>query len=754
MLCCIRERLGLAVWAALAVSSESVRAQAPPVETVVSAEEIKREQVIPESALPENAPAESEPGEPASSSVLAQANTTAEIIVMGQRQPSYKADEASAGTKIPAPLRDIPQSIQVLDRELMDDLAIVRAGDLIKNVSGIYREGVGTDDRFVFRGFTTSDFLRDGFPDRRRSFRDTAATERIEVLKGPASVLYGRIEPGGTLNYVTKRPLFDQAASLEVKADSEGLLRPTADLSTVTTDGKLGLRVNGAYEHGGTFRDFSFSDRQFGAAVMAWRPREGTQVSVEVEAMNDRRRLDPGLPQFGKGPAPVPVSRTVNEPGDEIAVQDRLVGYTVEQRLSSAWEFRHAVRAGETSVQEHEARAARSTTLIDGVKRHELQEAGDPRWDGIVGRQASVSDKQQDQLTVQAELIGDFEIVGMRHKLLLGLDVDRFTSSTKSFRSAIIESNGINVYQPVYGNFVVPAALEQDNFSDSAIRTNAVYVQDLIELAPQWKLLAGARYDDTRSSTDNFKTNTSAAVEPHQLSPRAGIVWQPADSLSIYTSYSESFVPVIGQTFAGELFEPTLGKQVEGGVKGEWLDGRLGATMAVFKIVKDNVSVSDPDNSGYSIQTGQTTSDGVEFDLSGSPSPGLRMIGNLSFADVRITQDTTEANVGRRPRNVPTHGGGLSASYDFQGERWRGFGGRLGMHYVGERFGENSAARPNFFLPSYTRWDAGFWYKAERWRLALNVENLLDKTYYVAVNNNLIFPGAPVGASISLSYDL
>ena len=677
-----------------------------------------------------------------------------EVRVVGTRLRSYRAKEASAGTKISAPLRDIPQSIQVLDREMLDDLGIVRGTDLTKDVSGVYREGVGTDDRLVFRGFTTSEFLRDGFPDRRKLFRDTASTERVEVLKGPASVLYGRLEPGGTLNYVTKRPQFYPGASVRMRADSEGAVRPSADLSLATPGGTLGLRVNGAYEYGKNFRDFSFSDRKFGSAVLAWRPFDGTQISAEVEVLNDRRRLDPGLPQFGRGPAQLPVQRTTNEPDDELFVQDRLYGYTVEQRLGSTWQVRHALRLGNLRSREHEARAARSSTMIDGVKRSDLQETGDPRWDGIVGRQASAGTRRDNQLTVQAELTGDFAVFGMRHKLLTGVDVDRFTSSRQSFRSAIIESNGINVYEPKYGNFVVPDALEQDNFSDNLLRAHALYFQDLIKLASQWTLLVGARFDDTRTSTDDFKTGKFSAVEGRQLSPRAGIVWQPGDQLSLYTSYSESFLPVIGQTFAGELFKPVLGKQMEGGVKAEWLDGRLGATMAVFTIKKDNVSVSDPDNPGFSIQTGQTTSDGIEFDVTGSPLPGLRMIANASLADVRITKDTTQANVGRRPRNVPTRGGGLSMNYDLGGARWwGGLGGRLGVHHVGERSGESNASRPPLFLPSYTRWDAGVSYKSTSWRLALNVENLFNKTYYLAINNGLIFPGAPLRAWVSLAYD-
>ncbi|MEY4544227.1 MAG: hypothetical protein RL685_422 [Pseudomonadota bacterium] len=678
-----------------------------------------------------------------------------EVRVLGARHNAYRQSEASGGTKVPAALREIPQSIQVLDREMMEDLNVVRGTDVARNVSGVQREGVGTDDRLVFRGFTTSEFLRDGFPDRRRMFRDTASTERIEVLKGPASVLYGRIEPGGTLNYVTKKPEFYSGASASLTADTQGTLRPTADLSLASPGGTLGLRVNGAYEYGQSFRDYSFSDRKFGAAVAAWRPSEDTNVYVEAELLNDRRRLDPGLPQFGRGPANVPVSRTTNEPNDQLHVKDQLYGYTVEQRLGAAWKLRNALRVGKLNSREHEARAARSTTEIDGVPRNVLQETGDPRWDGIVGRQASAGTREDIQIVGQLEAMGDVSLLGMPHKLLVGVDVERWTSARRSFRSDIVEENGINLYQPQYGSFVVPAELDEDNFSDNMILSQGLYVQDLIKLGSQWTLLLGGRFDHARSSIDDFRADTSQSVSHDQLSPRAGLVWQATDSLSLYSSYSRSFVPVIGQTFAGELFDPTLGRQLEGGVKTEWFDGRLGGSLSVFRIVKDNVSVPDPDNTGFSIQTGQTTSDGIELDLTGSPTRGLRVIGNLTLADVRITRDTTQANIGRPPRNVPEGSGGAAMSYDFPGEGWwAGFGARVGMHHVGRRYGETNPTRAPLFLPAYTRFDAGLTYRAAGLRASLNVENVLDETYYVAINNGLIFPGAPVRGWMTVSYEL
>lgn len=209
-------------------------------------------------------------------------------------------------------------------------------------------------------------------------------------------------------------------------------------------------------------------------------------------------------------------------------------------------------------------------------------------------------------------------------------------------------------------------------------------------------------------------------------------------------------MPVIGQDYAGALFEPTSGKQVGFGAKGEWLAGKLLASVAAFRIEKDNISVTDPDHAGFNIQTGQITSDGLEFDVSGSPLPGLNLIGNLALTDARVTRDTRATVLGKRPANTPSKGGGLWASYELQDAQWRGVGVGLGVHHVGRRQGDSTGT---FFLPAYSRWDASLSYRAAAWRVALKMENLFDKTYYVSAHDTLgTYPGAPRGVMLSSSY--
>lgn len=746
MRCCMRKKeLGLAIGAIFAIAGHSANAQepAPAGPSITTA-----------ASKPEWAPSGSAAHEGTSTEILLAASVSAApagmeatdlsaVVVTAERLDAYKVDDATAGTKIAAPLRDIPQSIQVLSREMIQDQGVFRAVDLVQNVSGVFRGNAVFGDNFIFRGFSTSDFLRDGYPDRRGSIRELAGIERLEVLKGPASVLYGRLEPGGTLNYVTKQPLANPLYSAEVKADTEGLLRSTVDISTGNPEGTFGVRFNGAYEHGPNFRDYSFSDRRFGSAVAVWKPGEDTRVSVEFEALNDRRLLDRGVPRFGAGPANIPVRRLISEPDDDRIVKDRLAGYTIEHRLSDAWQLKHAVRAYEYGNQDHRTRFLQSPAQI----------AGDPNWDGFVNRDLLLRDTDEDQITAQVELIGDVEMLGMRHQLLVGIDLDRARANQNgASASRIVASNGINIFAPVYGNFV-PVGLKPNSATESEIRANAVYAQDLIELAPQWKLLVGARYDQVRSeSRDLLRPDRSGAVEPSALSPRAGVVWQPSEMHSLYSSYSESFVPVIGQTFDGDLFDPTTGKQAEVGIKSEWFGGRLGASLAAFKIIKGNLTTDDPVNDGFSIQTGEVQSEGIEFDIQGSPMRGLNLIGNLAYADVQTTQSDTPALIGRAPPNTPSKGGGLRVSYEVQNGRWRDLGASFGVHYVGERSGDD---RGTFLLPSYSRWDAGLSYRPGRWWVALNVENLFDKTYYISAHNTLgIYPSAPRAATLTIGFAL
>lgn len=680
--------------------------------------------------------------------VAPQANTLKEVRVTSSEETSYRETEAVGGTKIAAPLRDIPVSVQVVPRAVIDDQGAIRTDDIVLNASGV---NIGapssrSGDNFIFRGFSTSEFLRDGIPDRRRSMRDTANIEQIEVLKGPASVLYGRIEPGGTLNYITKRPLFMPRHEASVRVDQYGLVRPTVDLSTVSEGGTVGLRLNAALEHGGTYRDYSFSDRKFVSGVVGWRLTKDTEVSVEFETLEDRRSNgdDMGIPFYRGAPAPIPLSRLLSEPEHFRDTSDRLFGYTLDHRFNSEWKVKHALRY-----------TTQTTGLIkDNLNSRSVSNQFISNVDpvtGKIGRNFAEQNTDRDTLTAQVELSGDIRLGGMRHQVLFGVEADRIESTDNNWSAnAGVAGNQLDIFNPVYGK-LSREGFKQTTLSDSSIRSNALYMQDLIELAPQWKALAGLRYDRARNTSANRLNKTSAAADSSAVSPRAGIVWQPTGTLSVYGSYAESFVPVIGQDFAGNLFKPTTGKQLELGVKSDWFDGKLSASAAVFKIKKANISAPDPDHDGFNIQTGEITSEGFEFDVAGSPMRGLNLIANFSVADVRTTKETRPALVGMRPSNTAEKTARLWASYEMQSEALRGWGVGVGGTFVGDRVNNNSQ-RDFHTVPSYVRWDANLWYRAAKWRVALKLENVFDKIYYISSNNLVLSPGAPRNLSVTASY--
>jgi iron complex outermembrane receptor protein len=674
---------------------------------------------------------------PASAQEAPAADTArvAEVVVMASRSGE------ALSAKVDAPLRDIPQSIQVISTKLIQDLVALRVEDVLQQVSGVARGNTSLNgDSFIFRGFSSSEFLRNGYPDRRPSLRDLAAIERVEVIKGPASALYGRSEPGGTLNFVTKEPLAAPYYSLSFLVDSFGYINPTADLSTVTSDGRLGVRVNASYQNGGNFRDFSFAHRNFGSAAISWRPDEKTRLLINLELMDDRRSWDRGLPSTAAGPAPVPISRLLSEPTDFRKVREKLFSYAVDRKLGAGWTLRNALVVSRSNSNNVRTRFLNNTlNLATGqIDRDRLG----PR----IGQEKQLAA----QLEASGQLTGPGRIV---HKVLLGASLDNYETRDNTFQGTrLVASNQINIYAPVYGNFVAQNFRENTR-SVSKIKAKGVYAQDLIELTPSLKALFSLRYDESTSTSTNLLTGVRGAADSTGYSPRAGVVWQPSQAVSFYGSYSQSFVPVSGQDVTGKLFEPTVGKQVEAGVKSELFDHRLALSAAVFDIRKNNISVPDPANEGFSIQTGEVTSTGFELDARAAPLSGLSLTASLSVLDVRITKDTRPGALGRRPANVPNTSAGLWAGYDAPSGRLAGWGVGLGGNYVGRREVDDLGAP--FTLAPYVRVDASLRYTSRQWRATLKLNNLFDKVHFVnggVGNINGIYPGAPRNVTFAVSH--
>ncbi|TVP56991.1 MAG: TonB-dependent siderophore receptor [Nodularia sp. (in: Bacteria)] len=653
-----------------------------------------------------------------------------ELVVTGQ-QDGYRVREGSTATRTDTPLRDIPASIQVIPRQILEDQNTIRIQDALENVSGINKRGNygGTDaGAYLIRGFVLDGNYRNGFRDNNQlTTVDPANIERIEVLKGPASVLYGQLEPGGIINVVTKQPLSTPYYSVDLNVGNYAFYRSSFDLSgPLTEDGSLLYRLNVAYQNSGSFRDFNFTERLLIAPVITWNLSDRTSVTFDFEYLDNRFRFDRGLPSTDGSPTPIPISRYLGYPDLSIRETPAFrVGYRFEHEFSDNWQFRNALSI--SSTRETGVAAFGQAPLLEGRLRR---------------INASNIDATRENYTLQTELTGKLNTGSIGHQLLLGLELSRNTNITNFSES--ISLPPIDVFNPNYNPVGLPnlsdPRLAIDFDADNLyFRTDAlgIYLQDQITLTDNLKLLIGGRFDTTEYDADIFGSLRNQSDTA--FSPRAGIVYQPIEPISLYASYSSSFRPVIGFSQAGTPFEPATGTQYEIGIKAD-ITEQLSATLAAFEITKSNITTPDPDNFNFLIQVGEQRSRGIEFDMTGEILPGWRIITSYTYTDAIVTKDNRIA-VGNRFFNVPQHAASLWTTYEIQQGSLQGLGLGLGLYYVGDRFADNQNTST---MVNYFRTDSAIYYKRDNWRLGLNIRNLFNTTYYeTSQSRNIIYPGAP-----------
>ncbi|KAM3090860.1 TonB-dependent siderophore receptor [Phormidesmis sp. 146-35] len=647
-----------------------------------------------------------------------------EIVVTERQQRGYRVPNASTATRTDTPLRDIPGSIQVIPRQILDDQKTTRIQEALENVSGVRKEGNygGTDaGGFNIRGFAQDGNFRNGLADNDfYSTVDTANIDRIEVLKGPASVLFGQAEPGGIVNVVTKQPLRTPYYSAEFNVGSYAFYRPSFDISgPLTPNSSVLYRLNAAYQNSESFRDFNFTERVFVAPVITWNISDRTTLTFDLEYQNSNYLFDRGLPSLGDRPAPIPISRLIGLPQSVYDDSTFRVGYRLEHQFSKDWQLRNAFS--------FVSGRSEGTYAIGGYGLVDDQFA--PIY---IGR----DNFSRKIYTLQTELVGRFKTGSIVHQPLLGVELRRNDWTYSSFDVA--DPILLDIFNPNY-DVEFPAIPDEKTFSYTTRRdTLGIYLQDQITLAENLKLLVGGRFDAFRRK-DDFGTPEEESLTA--FSPRAGIVYQPIKPISLYASYARSFQPdrFLGRSATSEPFKPTEGTQYEIGIKAD-ISNRLSATLAAFQITKTNVLTPDPNDPDSSIQVGEQKSKGIELDVSGEISPGWNIIASYAYTDA-ITSEDNNIPVGNRLINVPRHAASLWTSYELQSGNLKGLGFGLGLYYVGDR---NADLENTSILPSYFRTDSAIYYKRDNWRIALNFRNLFNKTYYeTSQGRDIIYPGAP-----------
>lgn len=647
-----------------------------------------------------------------------------QVTVAGERASGYVHPNSRGATRTDTPIREVPQAVRVIGTQQIEDLGALRLADTVDYVSGVARlnDFGGTWDNYAIRGFSSTDmgFLVNGFPGSRgyNPPRDTATVERFEFLKGPAGAVYGSSEPGGTINIVTKKPKFSTHNVAEFSVGSRGLRRGTFD-STGALGSSVAYRLNAMVEEGDSRSDLLGNNRTLFAPALTWLVDSRTTLNYEGEFLRADTPLDRGVINVRGVLDTLPRDRVLNEPGDDnMTLTSDTHQLTLERTLADNWRAKLGASYKESTFDGHYTEA---TSL-----------AADNR---TLNRQATWRQLPSRDVAVQAELEGKFSTGAIGHTLLVGAEASRLWMNTEILRSA---NTPIDIYAPVYGT-PAPALTMRTSSSDERQRVKAVFVQDQLSLSPQWKLLVGLRHDDYSQELDNRVAKTSTSRDQSAVSPRAGLTWLPNDWTSLYVSAGKSFRANNGTDIAGNAFDPQRSTAYEAGWKLQTRDERLGATFAVYDIAKTNVLTAS-DVPGYSVAAGKIKSTGFEADVYGQVDRHWRVSGNLSYDDARVTQDKTLPS-GARLANVPEWSAGLLAMREDTLASGRRYGIGAGVNYVGNRAGNNA---DTYSLPGYTTARLTSWWQLTKAvRLAVDVHNLFDRTYYTSSWNNLyVMPGA------------
>ncbi|MCC7698146.1 TonB-dependent siderophore receptor [Janthinobacterium sp. EB271-G4-7A] len=663
------------------------------------------------------------------------------VTVKAERQ-HYRSLSATGATKTDALLMDLPQSVRVLTGDLLRDAGVTTLAGALDLASGIAKQSPlgGLWDSYAMRGFTGdpnfgSDYMVNGFSSSRgyNGMRDGGNTQAIEVLKGPASALYGRGEPGGTVNITTKKPKFAPEYSADVSFGSFQTRRAALDL-TGPLSATIAYRLNAAHEEGHSFRDTLKVERSLFSPSFLWLLGEHTTVSYEIEAVRQRAPFDRGVVAVNGQLGLVPVSRFLGEPGDgPMTVKSLGQQLFIHHALSEDW----TVQAG----------ASYRDSELSGYSTEANKLLADGR---TLNRQRRHRDFSATDVSARVEVLGKFRTGALAHEVLAGIDAYHFDDHRVQLRRNPSAANAyaIDIFNPAYGGKADPLALSID--TQEGQKARGLYAQDQLDLGAQWKALVGVRHDTYTQDVTNNRLNVSNRQSLSATSPRAGLVYQPSTMWSLYASAAKGFRPNSGISIANQAFPAERSRSYELGAKLE--TGKLTGTVAVYDIRKSNVLTTNPANTDFAIAAGEVGSRGLELDVSGEVARGLRVSGAYAYTNATVTRGDNTIVTGSRFANVPRHSANLLATQQFALDTGTASVGG-GVQYVGERLGD-VAVSSQFTLPAYTtaRLLASYSPNAQL-RLALNVENLFNRSYYASSYSQLwVAPGAERTVTLHAHY--
>lgn len=707
-----------------------------------------------------------------------------EVEIIGREAKTYKNDETFAATKTATKIKDIPQALSYVTKEVFADQQAYRVNDVIKNVSGVNQ--YSWYDDFSMRGFRSGETYINGLrvvglfgPQPL-----LANIERVEVLKGPASAMFGNASPGGTMNRVTKKPLKEDRKSVNFTTGSFNTLRATLDFTGPMNKSKsLLYRLNIAYENSDSFRDLQKNKSYLIAPSISFLPTEKTSVNFDLVIQQFDGKLDRGQPIFGASagtklddPNNTPINFAIGATNDYHRSNVNYFTLSLNHKFSDKLSFNSSYikYINDEDLFEHRT----SNKFAVAANGDEIPT--------LMGMRISARQRKVIADNVSNYFVFNTQTGSVKHKILLGFD---YAQETRPIGGAAIwtgsseylkldgtvgrfkpsdiakfqlDGDGNPIPNIPHFNLVKPNytlaypndyVLKSSGYNATKYYTTGYYLQNQMTIN-KLQVLLGLRFNDYYDF-EGYRTNKEQKTKQSKFIPRLGLVYSIMDNLNVYGTYTESFEPQKVSNLApnvGGPFDPLQGKMVELGLKGEFFNKRLAANLAAYGIRQKNELVNDPNNPDKLIQIGETSSKGIELDVMGRINKNFSITANYAFNEAifESTPADSDFKKGDTRQNAPKHQGGVFAKYKIKRGLLNGISFNVGANFVSER---NSTDGPALKFPSYTVADFGASYHVDRFVLRAAVNNVFDKTHWVGGYNYVrLFPGAPRNYLLSVGY--
>ncbi|MCM8527528.1 MAG: TonB-dependent receptor [Lentisphaeraceae bacterium] len=667
------------------------------------------------------------------------------VKVVGENiEQGYEAKNASSGTKTDTPILKTPISVQVIPKGIIDEQGALGLEDVYKNVSGVYQSGntlnAQSEVRPIIRGFESPNIFLNGMRGTGFGAIDLFNVERIEILKGPASILYGAAEPGGIMNIITKKPLAHDFNEITAEFGTYEHYRFTLDSTgPLNEDEDLLYRLNMAYTNSESFRNVMDLDRFAIAPALTWLIAPKTELTLEATYTRERTPYDSGVPLGFNGEKLVPIDTFFGDPD--------LDGRTLEDFVIAA-ELNHEINkylSVRSRLQYHRANPMNESIRHRGVRgtvgaeelrlRYQNEERTDEEWQLVT------------------DFLSEFKTGDIKHKTVFGFDLRREEVEFDRFRQNL--PNVLISPDPNF-NFDPPANNHPADDQLSELEWGAIYLQDQISMLKDDKLqiLLGGRYDYFEQQSLSSDVSQSEGA----FTFRGGVLYQLTDWLAPFVSYTESFNPALtAETDVnGDVLAPETGRQYELGFKMNFFEERLQTTIAFFDLEKNEVPDFDVNTSSFLPGVDQR-SRGVELDVLGRITDNVSLIANYAYTDTEMISNGNDPDEEKdRLGGVPLHSGRLWLTYNFsEGSSLEGLGAGLGLRYESKKHADFDTTE----LDDSLIFDAGVWYNTElsnghKLKVQLNIENITNREYYSRASaQDIVHPGSPLAVKLTVGYE-